>query len=74
MSGLINDNRALKMIGYDAGFKRQKHRWHSNFFNSGQHVCLMFSDLVDEDEGEVVQSKQFLIVQDGNGILLDPGA
>lgn len=41
-------------------------------FNDGRHICLMFSDLVDE-EGESVQSNQFLIVQDGNGILLDPG-
>ncbi len=42
-------------------------------FNNGSHICLMFSDLVEEDEGSSVQSNQFLIVQDGNGILLDPG-
>lgn len=42
-------------------------------FNNGKHLCLMFSDLVEEDNGESVQSNQFLIVQDGNGILLDPG-
>lgn len=42
-------------------------------FNNGKHLCLMFSDLVEEDDGESVQSNQFLIVQDGNGILLDPG-
>ncbi len=42
-------------------------------FNNGQHICLMFSDLMDEGNGEVVQANQFLIVQDGNGILLDPG-
>jgi flavorubredoxin len=42
-------------------------------FNNGQHLCLMFTDLVDGDDGESVQSNQFLIVQDGNGILLDPG-
>jgi len=42
-------------------------------FNDGQHICLMFPDLVEEDGGETVQSNQFLIVQDGNGILLDPG-
>lgn len=41
-------------------------------YNDGNHICLMFSDLVEED-GESVQSNQFLIVQDGNGILLDPG-
>jgi flavorubredoxin len=33
----------------------------------------MFSDLVKEDDGESVQSNQFLIVRNGNGILLDPG-
>lgn len=42
-------------------------------FNDGKHVCLMFSDLVEEDGGASVQSNQFLIVRDGNGILLDPG-
>ena len=42
-------------------------------FNNGQHVCLMFSDLVEEDHGITVQSNQFLIVQGDNGILLDPG-
>ncbi|ATQ76231.1 MBL fold metallo-hydrolase [Massilia violaceinigra] len=42
-------------------------------FNNGKHICLMFSDLVDEGEGASVQSNQFLIVQDGTGILLDPG-
>lgn len=42
-------------------------------FNNGKHICVMFSDLVSEGEGESVQSNQFLIVQDGNGILLDPG-
>lgn len=42
-------------------------------FNDGRHVCLMFSDLVEEADGESVQSNQFLIVRDGNGILLDPG-
>lgn len=41
-------------------------------FNDGKHICLMFSDLADE-EGESVQSNQFLIVENGNGILLDPG-
>jgi flavorubredoxin len=42
-------------------------------FNDGQHICLMFSDLIDDESGESVQSNQILIVQDGNGILLDPG-
>lgn len=42
-------------------------------FNNGKHICLMFSDLVEDDDGTSVQSNQFLVVQDGNGILLDPG-
>lgn len=42
-------------------------------YNNDKHLCLMFSDLVSDDNGESVQSNQFLIVQDGNGILLDPG-
>ncbi|WP_426105396.1 MBL fold metallo-hydrolase [Massilia sp. TSP1-1-2] len=42
-------------------------------FNNGEHICLMFSDLVEASEGESVQSNQFLIVREGNGILLDPG-
>ncbi|MDQ9171591.1 MBL fold metallo-hydrolase [Oxalobacteraceae bacterium R-40] len=42
-------------------------------YNDGKHICVMFSDLVEENGGETVQSNQFLIVQDGNGILLDPG-
>lgn len=45
----------------------------TELFNEDGHVCLMFSDLVEEDDGESVQSNQFLIVRDGNGILLDPG-
>lgn len=45
----------------------------TELYNDGKHICLMFSDLVEEDDGESVQSNQFLIVQDGNGILLDPG-
>lgn len=42
-------------------------------FNDGKHVCLMFTDLVEEENGNSVQSNQFLIVNNGNGILLDPG-
>jgi len=42
-------------------------------FNDGIHLCLMFTDLTDDDAGESVQSNQFLIVREGNGILLDPG-
>lgn len=42
-------------------------------FNNGKHVCLMFSDLVEEEDGASVQSNQFLVVNDGKGVLLDPG-
>ena len=41
-------------------------------YNDGKHVCLMFSDLVAEG-GEVVQSNQFLIIDRGHGMVLDPG-
>lgn len=42
-------------------------------FNDGKHACLMFTDLVEDEEDNSVQSNQFLIVNNGNGILLDPG-
>ena len=42
-------------------------------FNNGQHMCLMFDDLVDDDANTAVQSNQFLIVDNGHGALLDPG-
>lgn len=42
-------------------------------FNNGQHLCLMFDDLVDDTNSAAVQSNQFLIVDHGHGALLDPG-
>lgn len=45
----------------------------TELFNSGEHVCLMFSDLADEGHEQPVQSNQFLMVCEGNSILLDPG-
>jgi len=42
-------------------------------FNNGKHVCLMFTDLVEDEDGRTVQSNQFLIVDNGKGVLLDPG-
>ena len=42
-------------------------------FNNGSHVCRMFTDLVEDDDGHTVQSNQFLVVDDGHGVLLDPG-
>ena len=44
----------------------------TELFNSGEHVCLMFSDLADEGHAQPVQSNQFLIVCERNSILLDP--
>lgn len=40
-------------------------------YNKDEHVCLMFSDLVD-DNAEAVQANQFLIVDNGEGALIDP--
>ncbi|WP_028240622.1 oxygen-binding di-iron domain-containing protein [Stutzerimonas azotifigens] len=39
-------------------------------FDNGDHKCLMFDDLVT---GDGVQSNQFLIVDNGQYLLLDPG-
>lgn len=41
-------------------------------FNNGKHLCLMFSDLVEEG-GEAVQANQFLIIDHGEGAIIDPG-
>ena len=41
-------------------------------FRNAQHACLMFSDLAEED-GQAVQSNQFLIVDHGTGAVIDPG-
>lgn len=42
-------------------------------FNNGSHQCLMFDDLVDDAGNTAVQSNQFLIVDHGQGALLEPG-
>ncbi len=44
----------------------------TELFNQGGHLCLMFSDLVD-DEGTAVQANQFLIIDHGDGAIIDPG-
>lgn len=41
-------------------------------FRNDDHVCLMFTDLVDED-GMAVQCNQFLVVDHGMGAIIDPG-
>ncbi|HAF01274.1 MAG TPA: MBL fold metallo-hydrolase [Methylophilaceae bacterium] len=45
----------------------------TELFNNGHHVCISFSDLVDDSGSDAVQSNQFLIVTDGHGALIDPG-
>jgi len=42
-------------------------------FNNGQHKCLAFYDLVDEETDHAVQCNQFLIVDGDHGALVDPG-
>lgn len=44
----------------------------TELFRSGDHCCLMFSDLCD-GSGEAVQSNQFLIVDGDTGAIIDPG-
>ncbi|MFO1245442.1 MAG: MBL fold metallo-hydrolase [Ramlibacter sp.] len=41
-------------------------------FRNEHHVCLMFTDLIEED-GQAVQANQFLIVDHGTGAIIDPG-
>jgi flavorubredoxin len=41
-------------------------------FRNEHHACLMFTDLVEED-GTVVQSNQFVVVDHGVGAIIDPG-
>lgn len=42
-------------------------------YESSEHVCMAFTNLVDESHGEAVQSNQFLVVNHGHGALIDPG-
>ncbi|MCB6183776.1 MBL fold metallo-hydrolase [Leeia sp. TBRC 13508] len=42
-------------------------------YNDGKHVCLMFTDLVDDEADHAIQANQFLIVDNGHGCLIDPG-
>jgi len=41
-------------------------------YKDAHHCCVMFTDLVS-DETEAVQASQFLIVDHGEGVILDPG-
>jgi flavorubredoxin len=41
-------------------------------YDDGEHHCLMFADLVDDDADHAVQANQFLIVSGRDGALIDP--
>jgi flavorubredoxin len=41
-------------------------------YRDKNHACLMFTDLIDGD-GQAVQSNQFLVVDHGQGAVIDPG-
>lgn len=41
-------------------------------YNNQNHTCLMFTDLIQED-GAAIQANQFLIVNNGEGAIIDPG-
>ncbi|WP_460528535.1 oxygen-binding di-iron domain-containing protein [Chitinimonas naiadis] len=43
-----------------------------SLFDDGHHRCLMFADLVDDDDDHAVQANQFLIVSGREGALIDP--
>ena len=45
----------------------------TTLYETPEHVCLMFSDLVDDHDDLPVQTNQFLIVDHGHGALIDPG-
>lgn len=45
----------------------------TELYNDGTHLCLAFHDLSEEQEDAVVQSNQFLLVDHGEGALIDPG-
>lgn len=44
----------------------------TELFRNKTHACLMFTDLVEE-QGHAVQANQFLIVNNGQGAIIDPG-
>ncbi len=41
-------------------------------YKDDNHLCLMFSDLIEEG-GQAVQANQFLVIDHGKGALIDPG-
>ncbi len=45
----------------------------TELYNDGKHICISFSDLVSEGQSEAVQANQFLIIDNGDAALIDPG-
>jgi flavorubredoxin len=41
-------------------------------YRDRDHLCLMFTDLIEED-GQAVQANQFLVIDHGQGAIIDPG-
>jgi len=41
-------------------------------YRDRNHACLMFTDLIEED-GQAVQANQFLVVDHGQGAVIEPG-
>ncbi len=45
----------------------------TELYNDGTHICISFSDLVNEGPTEAVQANQFLVIDNGDDALIDPG-
>ncbi len=45
----------------------------TELYSDGKHICISFADLVSEGSDEAVQANQFLIVDNGDDALIDPG-
>ena len=42
-------------------------------YRGGNHICLAFHDLVEEQGDSPIQCNQFLVIDDGEAALIDPG-
>ncbi len=42
-------------------------------YRDGKHICLAFHDLVEEQGDAPIQCNQFLVIDDGEAALIDPG-
>lgn len=43
-------------------------------FDNGTHKCIIFSIDDEQDEDKFLSVNQYLLVQNGSGILIDPGS